>query len=69
MRVTPLLKGYNTSLLNTKNSQTKFESKSDVFPLQARMNHQYTGNASADLAYASLFDSNIARDLKMMGLI
>ena len=31
--------------------------------------HKYTGVASADLAYASMFDSAIARDLKLMGLI
>ncbi|MBQ8635259.1 hypothetical protein IJX73_01800 [bacterium] len=31
--------------------------------------HKYTGVASVDLAYASMFDSAIARDLKLMGLI
>lgn len=31
--------------------------------------HKYTGVASADLAYASMFDNAIARDLKLMGLI
>ncbi|MBR3604765.1 MAG: hypothetical protein IKL52_01900 [Candidatus Gastranaerophilales bacterium] len=31
--------------------------------------HKYTGVASADLAYVSMFDSAIARDLRLMGLI
>lgn len=31
--------------------------------------HKYTGVASADLAYASMFDNEIAKDLKLMGLI
>ena len=31
--------------------------------------HKYTGVASADLAYASIFDNAIARDLRLMGLI
>ena len=31
--------------------------------------HKYTGNASVDLAYVSMFDNEIARDLKLMGLI
>lgn len=34
-----------------------------------RGKHQYTGVASADLAYVSMFDNAIARDLKLMGLI
>lgn len=29
----------------------------------------YTGNPCQDLAYASMFDKKIARDLKLMGLI
>ena len=37
--------------------------------MQSKHVHKYTGVASTDLAYASMFDSNIARDLKLMGLI
>ena len=36
---------------------------------QRELNHQYTGIPSVDLAYASMFDNEIARDLKIMGLI
>lgn len=64
MRILPLLntnrsfvssnKGaYNDLNVNKKNAQA----------------HKYTGVASSDLAYASMFDSTIARDLKLMGLI
>jgi len=58
---------YNSGINNFKKSQTQFE-KNDLSQLQ-RTRHRYTGEASADLAYASMYDSAIARDLKLMGLI
>ena len=50
----------------SNNIQTQFERKTNN---SHRGNHKYTGVASTDLAYASMFDSAIARDLKLMGLI
>ena len=65
MRILPLTNGF--SQINKKNnSQTRFERNETVNPLA---NHQYTGIASVDLAYASMFDNEIAKDLKLMGLI
>ena len=56
-----------TNYKNFNNKETGFERKNNT---QTRpQNHQYTGVASTDLAYASLFDNEIARDLKLMGLI
>ena len=53
-----------------KNSQTKFESKNSALNCSNPVKHRkYSGVASADLAYASMFDSAIAKDLKLMGLI
>ena len=51
---------------NFNNTDTKFRQKTNIHKLG---HHQYTGNASTDLAYASLFDNEIAKDLKLMGLI
>lgn len=66
MRVLPVINKYNS--FATKNKiNTRFERKDFVFP--RIRNHKYTGVASADLAYASMFDNKIARDLKLMGLI
>ena len=48
--------------------QTGFESKNNIYA-QKKTPHEYTGIASVDLAYASMFDSAIANDLKLMGLI
>ena len=65
MRILPLSNNYNpTTKIN--GSQTRFERNKAVSPL---LNHQYTGVASVDLAYASMFDNEIAKDLKLMGLI
>lgn len=69
MRVAPLLNRYNPNANNSKKVHTKFERNSNNYPSFNRMNHKYTGNVSTDLAYASMFDSAIARDLKLMGLI
>ncbi len=65
MRILPVINSYNS---NTKHgvNVTKFERKNDFIGNSPRT---YTGEASYDLAYASMFDSAIARDLKLMGLI
>ena len=69
MRIAPALY-LNSGFVNKANgAHTKFESKNSYTQLQNRNSHKYTGVASADLAYASMFDSAIARDLKLMGLI
>lgn len=68
MRISPLMFQYNPK--KTQNTQTKFErNNTSLNNLSRAPRHQYTGVASADLAYASLFDNAIARDLKLMGLI
>ena len=64
MRIQPVLN--NRYMGKTNNLNTQFERKTNN---SHRGNHQYTGVASTDLAYASMFDSAIARDLKLMGLI
>ncbi len=48
-------------------SATRF-SKKNTFPKKQQY-HKYAGVVSADLAYASMFDNKIAKELKMMGLI
>ncbi|MBR5303876.1 MAG: hypothetical protein IKU37_03515 [Candidatus Gastranaerophilales bacterium] len=64
MRILPLL-NLNRSFVNSnKGAFNKVEDSQNK--LQA---HKYTGVASVDLAYASMFDNEIARDLKLMGLI
>lgn len=67
MRIVPVAQKYNSGINNFQKTQTQFEKK-DAIQLH-RANHQYTGEASVDLAYASMFDSAIAKDLKLMGLI
>lgn len=52
---------------NFNNNETRFERKNNAHNKPGH--HQYTGVASTDLAYVSLFDNEIARDLKLMGLI
>lgn len=67
MRIQPVLNGYNYNSKAVK-TQTQFESKNNSIS-QNKTHHRYTGVASVDLAYASMFDYSIAKDLKMMGLI
>ena len=64
MRILPLL-NVNRSFVNSnKGAYNGLDNN------QKNMHtHKYTGVASADLAYVSMFDSAIARDLKLMGLI
>ena len=64
MRVLPLT-NISNPIRTTNNSQTRFERNNAV----DLYNFKYTGEASVDLAYASLFDNEIAKDLKLMGLI
>ncbi len=67
MRIQPVfnrLNGYN----RVSKAQTQFESKSNSFKDNCKP-ARYTGVASVDLAYASMFDTNIAKDLANMGLI
>ena len=64
MKILPLTNGF--PIKKTNNSQTRFERNEAVNP---SANHQYTGIVSVDLAYASMFDNEIAKDLKLMGLI
>ena len=64
MRVLPLI-NFNRSFVNANksahvNRENNFSNK---------VAHRYTGVASTDLAYASIFDNEIAKDLKLMGLI
>ena len=66
MRILPVHKS-NSSAVNKNNLNAAiFERKNNFAPCTRR---QYTGQASVDLAYASLFDNAIAKDLKLMGLI
>lgn len=69
MRLAPIMNSSRNFVNSAKNAYTKFESKNTFNQAQSPAVRQYTGVASADLAYASLFDDAIARDLKMMGLI
>ena len=63
MRVLPFM-------LNKNRNSTKpqFVRNNDNTPSK-KVAHKYTGVASTDLAYASMFDNKIAKELKLMGLI
>ena len=66
MRIQPVIfKKSVKNNLQTRN--TNFEkSANNINNIQV---HKYTGVASVDLAYASMIDKNIARELRLMGLI
>ena len=66
MRIQPVYNKLNN--IKVSKTQTQFESKNGAY-FENKTPHKYTGVASADLAYASMFDSAIAKDLKLMGLI
>ncbi len=68
MRIAPITHRYNNKTNNSE-KHTWFEKKNDLYRNSKVQNHQYSGVASTDLAYASMYDKNIARDLKIMGLI
>ena len=58
------------NILTEKSNNAHKKNNNNVTVSQnATKGHKYTGIASVDLAYASMFDSAIARDLKLMGLI
>ena len=67
MRIQPIYNNLNINKFNK--AQTQFESKNNSYIENNKPSHSYTGIASVDLAYASMFDSSIANDLKLMGLI
>ncbi len=67
MRIVPVTHNYNSGANNSKNILTRFESNG--YYSQRGHAHKYTGEVSYDLAYVSMFDSKIAKDLKLMGLI
>ena len=67
MRLAPVVNFNRNFVNNAKYAQTQSVNKS--LNSQNKSTHKYTGVPCADLAYASMFDSAIARDLKLMGLI
>lgn len=69
MRVVPALYGNGNFINSTMSVHKKTENNTINSQGNSTHCHQYTGNASVDLAYASMFDNEIARELKMMGLI
>ncbi len=68
MRIVPVLKSNNTSV-GRKAVSAQFARKNNNFPPSYRPYHRYTGDAPKDLAWASMYDNKIARELKTMGLI
>ena len=69
MRILPIMHTNRSFVNGSKSAYSKME-KSNLNQTASRnVAHKYTGVASTDLAYASMFDSAIARDLKLMGLI
>ena len=67
MRIQPVFRYNNSKKVNS--NQTRFEKKNSKVQEKKHNNSVYTGIASVDLAYASMFDKVIANDLKSMGLI
>lgn len=66
MRIVPVMNSLKNGIKSKSANPTKFESNNGfIKPVRS----VYTGNASYDLAWASLYDENIAKDLKLMGLI
>lgn len=63
MRVLPFMMNNNRNL-----AKPQFVRNNDNMHVKKEA-HKYTGVASSDLAYASMFDNEIAKDLKLMGLI
>lgn len=62
MKIAPIILSYGKNNAISTKGQGVMQNK-------ARQTHNYTGNPCQDLAYASMFDKKIARDLKLMGLI
>ena len=59
----------NRNFVNNSSNVHKKNTANNAIPNASPSGHKYTGVASVDLAYASMFDNEIARDLKIMGLI
>ena len=68
MRILPVMHTSRSFDHNSNRAVRKVENMQDAHPQDNNI-RKYTGVASVDLAYASMFDSTIARDLKLMGLI
>ena len=62
MKIAPIMLNYGKKNAISTKGQSILQQKAPVV-------RKYTGNACQDLAYASMFDKKIARDLKLMGLI
>lgn len=69
MRILPIINANRSFVNNSKNAHKNTNNINTLNSVNNTRGHKYTGVASADLAYASLFDNEIAKDLKMMGLI
>ena len=69
MRLFPIINTQNSFVNSSKNVTNKSSAVNNSVNQNAPKAHKYTGVASMDLAYVSMFDSAIARDLKIMGLI
>ena len=69
MRILPIMHSNRSFVNSSHNAHKKLDNSQTNHQTQYRGAHKYTGVASRDLAYASMFDSAIAQDLKLMGLI
>lgn len=69
MRALPVTFSNRSFVQNSKNAHKKIENSNPINNIQNNTARKYTGVASRDLAYVSMFDNAIARDLKLMGLI
>lgn len=67
MRILPIFNA-NSNIANNfnKSNNTQLQGWNTV---QSDTVHNYTGNVSADLAYASMVDDSIAKDLRSINLI
>mgnify|MGYP005759276381 CR=1 FL=1 len=63
MKIAPIMLNYGKNNAISTKGQSVLQNKA------AGAVRHYTGNPCQDLAYASMFDNKIARDLKLMGLI
>ena len=69
MRIFPVINAHRNFVNKSKHLSANTENNKNQITQNKNQSHKYTGVASTDLAYASMFDSAIARDLKLMGLI
>lgn len=66
MRILPIFNAKSNIANNFNKSNTQLKGWNTI---QSDVAHNYTGNVSADLAYASMVDNSIANDLKSINLI